>query len=161
MIRNVKADDVRAALSPLLGDRFLRYTLLCAHAADVMNRFDVRSSPIDALLPLLKECIFSDVYNALGVEMTLTLESGMLLKLRLSDVDLLAEIALGVRLDAMDGPNLPLEQLRDYAMRTGSLSAMRVILQRHGGEIDSREREMWVRVICENYPAECYRHWLN
>ena len=93
--------------------------------------------------------------------MLLQLENGVRLRLRLRDIDTLADEALGTLLDVLPLPVLTLGMLRDYAMQTGSLCAMRVMLQRYSNALAPMEQEMLIRIIRENYPPDRYQHWLQ
>ncbi len=156
MALGIRVEAVCAALAPLLGERFVRSTSLCAHAAGLLHAFDPRTAPLDSLAAALKDALFGDLRAALGPDMLLVLESGVRLRLRLRDIDTLVDETLGVLLDACP---YPIEALREYAMRTGSLSAMRVMLQRH--PLPPMEREMWMRIVRENHPTDRYRTWLQ
>ena len=157
----VRTADVAAALTPLLGARFVENTPLCQRAAEVLCRHDPLKTPLEDLYPRLRDVIFGALYDALGHGMLLQLENGVRLRLRLRDVDTLTDEALGVLLDALPSAVLTLSCLRDYAMQTGSLSAMRVLLQRYGHALPAMERDMLKRIIRENHPADRYQAWLD
>ena len=157
----VRTEDVCAALEPMLGTRFVLGTPLCHNAAECLRRFAPSCMSLDDLYAKVRECIFGDLYEALGQGMVLTLENGIRLRLRLRDVDTLADEAMGVLLDVLPGSVLPLEFLHSYALQSGLLCAMRVLLQRYGSVLPSREREMLVRIIKENHPADRYAAWLQ
>lgn len=157
----VTPEEVAAALAPMLGDRFVRTTPLCAAAAAELSRFTPASMTPATLFPRVREAIFGCLYDALGPGMVLTLESGVLLRLRLKDVDTLADAALGVLLDKLPGNVLPLESLRAFALDSGLLCAMRVLLQRYGSILPAMEREMLIRIVRENHPADRYQEWLE
>lgn len=156
----IQAEDVRAALSPMLGERFVMQTPLCAHAAECLRKYAPSRMTLGDMLDRVRECIFGDLYEALGQGMVLTLESGVRLRIRMRDVDTLADTALGVLLDALPGDQLPLEALRSFALQSGLLCAMRVLLQRYGSVMPSLEREMLMRIVRENHPADRYADWL-
>lgn len=158
---SVQTDDVRAALEPLLGTRFVAATPLCAHAADVLRQYAPARMTLQDVFVQVKDAIFGDLYDALGPGMVLTLESGIRLRLRLRDVDTLADEALGVLLNALPGDLLPLEQLRIFALDSGLLCGLRVLLQRYGSILPSLERETLIRIVRENYPADRYTSWLD
>lgn len=157
----IRTEDVRAALEPMLGTRFVTITPLCENAADCLRLFAPSCMTLDDMFAKVKECIFGDLYNALGQGMVLTLENGVRLRLRLRDIDTLADEAFGVLLDALPGSVLPLTYLRQYALESGLLCAMRVLLQRYGSVLPSMEREMLQRIIKENHPADRYSAWLQ
>ncbi len=157
----IRPEDVRTALAPMLGPRFVTLTPVCENAAHCLSLYAPSCMTLEDMFVKVKECIFGDLYNALGPGMLLTLENGVRLRLRLRDVDTLADEALGVLMDALPGDLLPLEFLRGYALQSGHLCAMRVLLQRYGAVLPSMEREMLARIIRENHPADRYSGWLE
>lgn len=157
----IHAKSVRDALEPMLGARFVNTTPLCGDAADCLSLYAPSCMTLGAMYDRVKDVIFGDLYEALGQGMVLTLESGVRLRLRLKDVDTLADAALGVLMDALAPPALTLESLREYAFGTGSLSALRVLLQRYGNQLPELERNMLIRIIKENHPADRYSDWLE
>ena len=157
----IRTEDVRAALEPMLGTQFVTATPLCENAAACLCLFSPGSMTLDAMFARVKNCIFGDLYDTLGQGMVLTLESGVRLRLRLRDIDTLADEALGVLLDALPSTLLTLEFMRQYALESGLLCAMRVLLQRYGQEIHPMEREMLARIVRENHPADRYSAWLE
>ena len=161
MAITIRPEDVFSALEPMLGARYLASTPLCGDVADCLSRYaPTLMTPNDMFLKV-REVIFGDLYAALGQGMVLTLENGVRLRLRLKDVDTLADEALGLLLDALPGDQLPLTFLRPFALESGLLCAMRVLLQRYGSILPSMEREMLIRIVKENHPADRYAAWLE
>lgn len=161
MAITIRPEDVRAALAPMLGTQFVLTTPICGDTAYCLSLYAPSCMTLDDMYARVKECIFGCLYDTLGQGMVLTLENGVRLRLRLKDVDTLADAALGVLLDALPGAQLPLEFLRGYALDSGLLCAMRVLLQRYGAVLPSMEREMLGRIIRENHPADRYSSWLE
>ena len=157
----IHPDAVRAALEPMLGTQFVSATPLCENAAACLSQYAPSCMTLTDMFLRVKDCIFGDLYSALGQGMVLTLENGVRLRLRLKDIDTLADEALGILLDALPGDQLPLTFLRPYALETGLLCAMRVLLQRYGAVLPSMEREMLIRIVKENHPADRYSSWLE
>lgn len=157
----ISADNVRAALEPMLGTRFVLSSPLCGDVAECLRRYAPASMTLTDMFSQVREVIFGNLYDALGPGMVLTLESGVRLRLRLKDVDTLADAALGVLMDSLPGNVLPLESLRAFALDSGLLCAMRVLLQRYGSVLPSMEREMLIRIVKENHPADRYADWLQ
>ena len=157
----VSAADVAAALEPMLGARFIAATPLCSHAADCLRQYSPARISLGDMFTQVKESIFGDLYNALGQGMLLTLENGVRLRIRLRDIDTLADTALGVLLDELPASVLPLEALRSFALQSGLLCAMRVLLQRYGTALPRMEKDMFVRIVKENHPADRYSDWLE
>lgn len=161
MAINISVLHVRAAFEPLLGTRFVESTPVCQHTADCLHLYAPSMMTLEQMFTRVREVIFGEMYTALGQGMLLTLENGVRLRLRLKDIDTLADEALGVLLDALPGDQLPLTSLRAFALDSGLLCAMRVLLQRYGAVLPSLEREMLVRIIKENHPADRYASWLE
>lgn len=157
----ISAADVAAALMPMLGVRFVTTTPLCEHAAECLRQYAPARMSLGDMFARVKESIFGDLYAALGQGMVLTLESGVRLRIRLRDVDTLADTALGVLLDELPASILPLEALRSFALQSGLLCAMRVLLQRYGTALPRMEKDMFVRIVKENHPADRYADWLE
>lgn len=158
---NIHPEDVRAAFEPLLGTRFVSATALCERTADCLRLYAPSCMTLYDMFTRVRECIFGEMYAALGQGMLLTLENGVRLRIRLRDIDTLADEALGVLLDMLPGDQLPLTALRGFALESGLLCAMRVLLQRYGSVLPSLERDMLVRIIRENHPADRYSAWLE
>lgn len=157
----ISADNVRDALEPMLGTRFVMSSPLCGDVAECLRQYAPSCMTLADMFSRVREVIFGDLYDALGPGMVLTLESGVRLRLRLKDVDTLADAALGVLMDSLPGNVLPLENLRAFALDSGLLCAMRVLLQRYGSVLPSMEREMLIRIVKENHPADRYADWLQ
>ena len=157
----IREEDVRAALEPMLGARFVTVTPICAHTAECLRQYLPGRTLLSDLYALAREVIFGELYQALGQGMLLTLESGVRLRIRLRDIDTLADAALGVLLDALPANLLPLEALREFALDSGLLCAMRVLLQRYGTVLPRMEKEMLIRIVKENHPADRYISWLE
>ena len=158
---DIRPEAVRAVFEPLLGTAFVLGTPLCGDTAYCLSLYAPSCMTLDDMFAKVRECIFGDLYEALGPGLVLTLENGMRLRLRLKDVDTLADEALGVLLDALPADQLPLTFLRPYALESGLLCAMRVLLQRYGSILPSMEREMLIRIVKENHPADRYAAWLE
>lgn len=161
MAAAIRTEDVRTALAPMLGERFVTQTPVCQHTADCLRRYAPSCMTLGDMFKRVQECIFGDLYEALGQGMVLTLESGVRLRIRIRDVETLADAALGVLLDALPADQLPLEALRSFALQSGLLCAMRVLLQRYGTVLPRMEREMLIRIVRENHPADRYADWLE
>lgn len=157
----VRTQEVRDALAPMLGRRLTEQTALCDHAAETMRRYLPGRMTLEEMTRQVRDAIFGDLFELLGHRMLLQLDNGVVLRIRLEDVDLLADAAMGVLLDVLPPAVLPLDALREHAMCSGSLSAMRVLLQRWERLLPPGEGDMLRRIIRENYPREMYESWLG
>jgi len=161
MAVNISPLALRDAFGPLLGARFVDSTPLCQRTAECLRLYAPSMMTLEQMFTRVREVIFGEMYAALGQGMVLTLENGVRLRLRLKDIDTLADEALGVLLDALPGDQLPLTALRAFALESGLLCAMRVLLQRYGSVLPGMERDMLARIIRENHPEDRYAAWLK
>ena len=146
----VRTKDVQSALAPMLGLSFVQRTEVCSRAAPVLGGYVPGQTTLDEMFEQVRDVIFGELFTRLGQRMLLQLDNGVIIRIRLEDVDRLADAALGVLLDALQPPALTLDILRDYAMRTGAVCAMRVMLERYGKSLTRSEQEMLARIIREN-----------
>lgn len=152
----IRITQVRRALQPVLGTRFVTETALCDRAAEILRAYNPRRVTAEGLCRQLKELIFSELYELLGHQMLLRLENGAVRRILLRDVDFMVDEVVGVLLEVLQPPEITLEGLRGFAMQRGSLAAMRVMLERFGDEMDEMEKEMLRRIIRENHPTAGY-----
>ena len=148
----IRTADVRAALSPILGLRFVTETPLCDQTADLLRAYRPPRMTLEDLTRQVKNSIFGCLFELLGHQMLLRLENGAVRRILLQDVDFMVDQALGVLLEAMPPSEISLEWLRGYAMERGSVAAMRVLLSRYGDALPEPEKEMLRRIISENTP---------
>ena len=156
----IRKEQVREALFPLLGAEVLDRTDIVAHAEDMLRRFTPFQQHLPDLEKKLKETMFNDLYGYLGARMTLRRGDGQQVRIRVSDLPDLADSAMGVLFDGLPDNVETLQLLREYAMYTTSLSAMRALLQRFGSHQALSEQALLRRIIRDNYPPERYADWL-
>jgi len=87
----IREEDVRTALEPMLGARFVSTTPLCRNAADCLHLYAPSCMTLEDMFNRVREVIFGDLYAALGQGMILNLERGVRLRLRLRDIATLAD----------------------------------------------------------------------
>lgn len=148
----IRTEDVRQALTPYLGERFTARTNVCERAADLLRQYRPGGMLLPELTEQVRQAIFEELYDALGVAMMLELENGIRLRIMLSDVDILADEAVGVLLGKMTQRDISLPVLREHAMQHDSLAAKRHILRLYGRQLSAMERELLLRIIRENDP---------
>ena len=156
----IRTAQVREALRPFLGTETLTQTSVAEHAAEALRRFVPHHQPLGALHEQLCRLIFDDLYAFLGQRMTLRLDDGRQTRIRMADIPDLADSVLGVLFDRLPDDPLTLGLLRDHAMQTTSLSAMRALLTRFGAQHSPDELVILRRIIRDNYPPERYAAWL-
>lgn len=150
MMTRVPAETIQKTFAPLLGPRFVAMTQLCANAAAQLNRYDPARLPLSEVSKLVWDSIFGDLFDLLGERMLLQLENGTLLKIRLQDVDVLADEAMGALLRQIPPAEMPLDALRRHAMDSGSIAAIRLLMERYDRVLPLAEREVLERILREN-----------
>ena len=156
MAYSIRTSDVRRALSPVLGVRFTEETPLCEQAAELLRSYRSSRMTMEELCRQMKNVIFGSLFELLGHQMLLRLESGVVRRILLQDVDFMVDQAVGVLLGAMEPPEITLEWLRSFAMERGSLAAMQLLLTRYDHALPEMEKEMLRRILRENHPAASF-----
>ena len=156
----IRTAQVRQALLPFLGTETLARTAIAEHAAEALRCFVPHQQPVGALQEQLCRLLFDGLYAHLGQRMTLRLDDGRQARIRMADIPDLADSVLGVLFDSLPEQPSTLELLRDYAMQTTSLAAMRALLLRFGDRQSPDEQAILRRIIRDNYPPERYAAWL-
>ncbi len=149
----IRTAEVRRAFQPTLGTALTEGTEVCARVADLLRRYAPGRTTLPELARHVRDGLFSDLYELLGSHMAVQLDNGVHRRVLLSDIERLADEAMGILLSAMPSSDLSVGDLRDYAMDSGSLAAMRVLLERYGRDLAPMEREVFQRVLRENQPA--------
>ncbi len=150
MANPIRTMDVRRVFQPTLGTRFVSETPLCDRVAEMLRRYAPGRTTLEELSKHVHSGIFSDLYEMLGQHMTIVLDNGVHRRILLRDVDLLADEAMGLLLTVLPEDELTLPVLRSYAMDTGSLAAMRLLLARYGAELSPMEQDVIRRILREN-----------
>lgn len=161
MALKLTLDAVRAALRPVLGSAVVDGTDLCARTADELRTFAPYRDTLEGLAKRLEDVLFDALYDAAGENMTIRLDDGSTRRIRMRDLPAVADEAMGAMFDGMEVYSVSYAKLKDYAMRAGSLSAMRVLVQRYAAFQSDEERAVQLRIIRENFPKERYEHWLE
>lgn len=156
----VTEQEVARVLRPYLGTPLVEETSLCARAAQVMNAYAPYRDTFRDVAARLEKCLFDDLYAILGPQMIVRLDDGRLIRIRMRELPELADEALGAMFEGMRVYSVTYDNLKDYAMRCGSLSAMRVLYQKYADFHSEEEQALMVRIIRERYPAWRYLPWL-
>lgn len=158
---NVTVDAVRGVLRPVLGSGIADGTDLCARTAAELQTYAPYRDTLADLAKRLENVLFDALYDAVGETMTVRLDDGTSCRIRMRDLPAVADEAMGALFDGMEVYSVNFTKLKDYAIHAGSLSAMRVLVQRYGGFQSEEERAVQIRIIRESFPKERYEHWLE
>ncbi len=157
----ITAEAVREALRPSLGSAVLEQTDLCQGAARLLLRFAPYRETYAELAQRLESYLFDTLYGFLGDDMTVLTDSGELRRIRMRELPRLADDVMGVLFDSLQVYSITYEKLKDYSLRAGSLSAMRVLYQKFDAFQPPEEKELIARIVRDSYPPERYAAWLK
>ena len=135
-------DQVRDALRPHLGSDVVEHTTLCDGALRVLLRYAPYRDTLDMLSKRVESYLFDTLYDYLGDSMTVLLDNGQLVRIHMRELPMLADEVMGVLFRSMQVYSITYEKLRDYAMRSGSLCAMRTLRERFGSFLSPEERTL-------------------
>lgn len=161
MAINVSLVDVCEALRPVLGSSLAEDRVLCENLAAAMEYYQANNMSLEELNQQLTAILFDGLYDHLGENMTLRRDDGTLARIYLKDIPVVADDAMWALFKAMPIYSTTFQSLKDYSMRSSSLSAMRVLYENFDRFQTDEENELMVRIIRERYPAIRYESWLK
>lgn len=153
--------SVKCALRPYLGSDMVDGTPIAEEAAHVLRSFAPYRDTLEELAERLSNVLFDVLYSALGPRMTVRLDNGDLIRIMMKDLPDVADAAMGALFDTMTVYSVNFQTLKDYSLRTGSLSAMRVLYQKYDDFQSSDEKALMARIIRDNHPKSRYESWLR
>jgi hypothetical protein len=119
-----------------------------------------RPSP-DELAGRLESALFNGVYAATGGSMFSVDAVGNPLQVRTADLPLLADALLELLFISLPVNGENFELLNSYAMRRTSLAAMKCLYLGYDAFMPAMNRDIFRRVIQENFPPAAYAGWLQ
>ena len=153
--------NVKCALRPYLGSDMVDATSIAEEAAHALRSYAPYKETLEDLALRVANALFDVLYSVLGPRMTIRLDNGDLVRIRMDDLPFLADAVLGVMFDGMTVYSVNFQNLKDYSLRTGSLSAMRVLYQKYDDFQSQEEKDLMARIIRDNHPRERYATWLK
>ncbi len=160
MPASVSTYDVKCSLRPYLGTELLTATSLAEDVAHVLRSYAPYKESLEQLAQRVADALFSGLYAALGPQMTLRLDGGAMARIHMQDIPDVADAALGVLFDGMTVYSVSFQTLKDYSLRTGSLSAMRVLYQKYDDFQSPEEKALMAQIIRDSHPRARYAAWL-
>lgn len=156
----VRTSDVRTALAPRLGTELVAGTDIAEQAARTLRSYASYRDTFEDLAERLANTLFNALYSVLGPSMTVRLDDGSLSRIRICDLPEIADDALYAVFTSLTVYSVTYENLKDYSLRAGSLSAMRVLLERYDEFQSPEEKALMIQVIRGGYPPRRYQGWL-
>ncbi|MGN0778652.1 MAG: hypothetical protein ACI4MJ_05850 [Aristaeellaceae bacterium] len=157
----VKTADVHLALTAWLGTALVERTGIAIETAQLLRGYVSGRDTLQELAEQLANRLFQTLYNVLGPSMTVRLDDGTRCRIHLSDLPDMADDALYALLCHLPVHATHYQMLKDYSLRAGSLSAMRVLYEQYDAFQAPEEKALMVRVIRGGYPPARYSSWLS
>ena len=120
-------EQITLLLQPWLGTAFLQCSGLAQQVTACLNCCDITHSPIASLLKSLDEMIFRSLRDSTHGDMRVLLDDGRTMRVRVDDVDAMADEALYFALQLLPRNPEQYQRLRQFAMTHESLSALRAL----------------------------------
>ena len=112
----VAQERVTRLLQPWLGAAFLQRCDLAQQAADTLNGCDIAQTPIALLAKDLDEMIFHTLRDMTFGDMRVLLDDGRTMRVRVDDVDAMADEVLYLKLQQLPRNPEQYQRLRQFAM---------------------------------------------
>lgn len=159
----ITQDDVFFVLEPSVGLPLLvRYPALSYDVAAYLNRyFEPEPPSLDEMCRQVESLVFNGVYGATNGTMVSVDQAGQPLKIHTKLLPWLAEELIGLIFDYLPKNERTFETLNSYALGHTSLPAMRRLYLEFGEYMPTMNRDIFKRVIMENFPPEAYAEWLR
>lgn len=148
----IRTQSVRDALRPRLGSAMVEGCDVADRAAAVLRGYAPYRDTLEDLAERLCNVLFDCLYGMLGPGMTVRLDDGRMQRIHMRELPDIADDVLGALFEAMTVYSVSYNNLKAYAMRTGSLSAMRVLYQQYDEFQTAEEKAIIARILRDNAP---------
>lgn len=156
----IRTSDVRRVLRPWLGSAMVDGSDVAEQAAQVLRGYASYRDTLEMLAERVANALFNTLYALLGPSMTVTLDDGRTVRIHISDLPSIADECMYVLFSSMSVYSVTYRNLKDYSLRSGSMSAMRALWEKYDEFQSGEEKALMARVIRENCPKERYQGWL-
>lgn len=123
----IPLDRVQQVLAMRIGTA-LAHSGVGTHAAERLRHYRV-GDDLSALCEALRDGLFRDLYAILGPQMRVSMPDGRTRRFRMEEFPLLADELLAVLFESLGTTGMPKDTLMAFAMTSGSLCAMRTLMQ--------------------------------
>ena len=144
----IPLDRVLQVLAIRIGTA-LAHSGVGTHAAEQLRHYRV-GDDLSALCEALRDGLFRDLYAILGPQMRVSMPDGRTRRFRMEEFPLLADELLAVLFESLGTTGMPKDTLMAFAMTSGSLCAMRTLMQFY--PLSSAEKALLERILRENAP---------
>lgn len=157
----VLKESVTRVLQPWLGAAFLNACDVCSRVCGLLNGFDIAQEDPAELFRRLSSLLFSLLRQVTGGDMCVLLDDGRRMRVRVDDLDQMADELLYLSLRQLPHNAWQYTRLRQYAMTHASLSALRALYQDFAAFQTEDELELIARTVRGAHPAYRWRGWLE
>ena len=158
----ISPDTVMQTLLPFLGSDYLAGKgALCTRLAALLHAFWPERDTLPHLAQQLDNLLFMAVREDTGGRMALLMDSGQLIRLRMNDFALMADELLYLLLENLPKTGQNQALIREYSMRSGSLSALRALYLLYRDMQEPEETETLRRVITSCHEPWRFRPWMD
>ena len=156
----VQENAVRETLCPWLGTAFLSWCDVCNQACGLLNGADCSQAGLDALYGALDRLLFHTLRDGTRGDMRILLDDGRTVRVRLDDVDQMADDVLYLALADLARTPWQYGQVRQFALTHSSLAALRALYTGFAAFQTQDELRLIARTIRSCHPAFRWRGWL-
>ena len=154
--------DAVSILRPWLGADFVeRQSKLCERVGMRLSHYHPQRDSLQLIVQELDSMLFMAVREDTGGRMTLKLDKGHYMRIRVEDFATLSDELLYLLLRVMPNNEQNFRLIRDHSMRHGSLSALRALYCDYQAFQSEEELRILKRVITTCHPPFRWRGWLE
>ena len=142
--------SVEEALRPRLGTHLAETPVIAGTLCSMLRDYAPYRASFAELAARLEDALFNLLYDQLGSGMTARMDNGSIRRIRTAELREIADDLMGVLFDSLKVYSVTFHSLHEYAMKTGSPSALRVLYTRYAGFMTEQERELIARILRDN-----------
>lgn len=153
---------VKQTLLPWLGSRFLdAQEPLCGQVAMILFSFRKDRDHLIQLAQRIDNLLFMAVRETTNARMALLMDNGDLIRLKIDDFRLMADETLYLLFESMEKTPDNQAFIREFALRSGSLSALRALYLMYFHLHSPEETKTIRRIITTCHEPFRYRQWIR
>lgn len=156
----VREEEAARVLHPWLGAAFLGACDICARVCAQLNGFNALEGDFAVLYGNLDRLLFRTLREMTGGEMRIWLDDGRTVRVRVDDVDQMADDVLYLLLRTLPRNAAQYARVRQYAMTHESLSALRTLYADFSAFQSDDELRLIARTARTCHAPFRWRGWL-
>lgn len=158
----VAAERAADTLRPWLGSAFVaQQPDTMRKAAMRLNAFSPQREDLARLAQDMDSLLFMAVRDVTMGKMTLTMDTGDVIRVRVSDFALMVDELMYLLFEDMQAQPDAFDLIRSYSMRTSSLASLKALYLLFPDRQSQEELSTLSRVIRTCHPPFRWRQWLN